>query len=76
MTHQPPSAVGRRHLLGVSISAAGAIALSACGNPNRKAGQPGEHEAILRSAGVGTFLYSGCDALAILMAALVLIGAA
>jgi hemerythrin-like domain-containing protein len=41
VTHQPPSAVGRRHLLGVSISAAGAIALSACGNPNRKAGQPG-----------------------------------
>jgi hemerythrin-like domain-containing protein len=41
VTDQPPSAVGRRHLLGVSISAAGAIALSACGEPRPKAGQPG-----------------------------------
>jgi hypothetical protein len=35
------SAVGRRQLLGASISAAGVIALSACGNPQPKAGQPG-----------------------------------
>jgi hemerythrin-like domain-containing protein len=33
--------VGRRQLLGASISAAGVIALSACGNPQPKAGQPG-----------------------------------
>ena len=38
---QPPRAVGRRQLLGTSISAAGAIALSACGSPQPKAGQPG-----------------------------------
>jgi len=38
---QPPQAVGRRQLLGTSISAAGVIALSACGNPQPKAGQPG-----------------------------------
>jgi hemerythrin-like domain-containing protein len=38
---QPRPAVGRRDLLGVSISAAGAIALSACGSPQPKAGQTG-----------------------------------
>lgn len=38
---QPPRAVGRRQLLGTSISAAGVIALSACGGPQPKAGQPG-----------------------------------
>jgi hemerythrin-like domain-containing protein len=39
---EPPNpAVGRRHLLGISISAAGAIALSACDKPRPKAGEPG-----------------------------------
>jgi hemerythrin-like domain-containing protein len=38
---QPRRAVGRRQLLGTSISAAGVIALSACGSPQPKAGQPG-----------------------------------
>jgi hemerythrin-like domain-containing protein len=38
---QPPRAVGRRQLLGTSISAAGVIALSACGSPQPKAGRPG-----------------------------------
>jgi hypothetical protein len=33
-----PPAVGRRHLLGTSISAAGVIALSACGSPPPKPG--------------------------------------
>ncbi|MGZ4510386.1 MAG: hemerythrin domain-containing protein [Mycobacterium sp.] len=37
---QPPRAVGRRLLLGTSISAAGAVVLSACGSPQPKAGQP------------------------------------
>ena len=42
MTQQrPPSAVRRRQLLGISISAAGAVAVSACGSPQPKAGQPG-----------------------------------
>ncbi len=41
MIEQPPPAVGRRHLLGISISAASVIALSACGSPQPKAGQPG-----------------------------------
>ena len=41
MTEQPNPAVGRRHLLGISISAAGAIALSACDKPQPKAGEPG-----------------------------------
>jgi hemerythrin-like domain-containing protein len=36
VTKQMPSAAGRRHLLGISISAAGVIALSACGSPQRK----------------------------------------
>jgi hemerythrin-like domain-containing protein len=33
--------VDRRHLLGISISTAGAIALSACGKPQPKTGEPG-----------------------------------
>jgi hemerythrin-like domain-containing protein len=36
-----PQAVGRRDLLGISISAAGGIALSACGSPRPKPG-PGQ----------------------------------
>jgi hemerythrin-like domain-containing protein len=42
VTEQLP-AVGRRHLLGISISAAGVIALSACGSPQPKpsSGGPG-----------------------------------
>jgi hemerythrin-like domain-containing protein len=38
---RPPTAVRRRQLLGISISAAGAVAVSACGSPQPKAGQPG-----------------------------------
>jgi hemerythrin-like domain-containing protein len=41
VTEQPRPAVDRRHLLGISISTAGAIALSACGNPPPKASGPG-----------------------------------
>jgi len=41
VTEQIPLAVGRRHLLGISISAAGVIALPACGSPQPKAGRPG-----------------------------------
>ena len=41
VVEQPPRAVGRRQLLGTSISAAGVIALSACGGPQPKPGQPG-----------------------------------
>jgi hemerythrin-like domain-containing protein len=47
VTSQPHPAVDRRHLLGLSISAAGAIALSGCGNPQPKdarAGAPAEEE--------------------------------
>ena len=47
MTEQPRPAVDRRHLLGVSISTVGAIALSACGNPQpkaREAGAPAEDD--------------------------------
>jgi methylmalonyl-CoA mutase len=33
------------------------------------AGRPGELEAALRAAGVGTFIYAGCDAVAVLTAA-------
>jgi hemerythrin-like domain-containing protein len=36
-----PPAMGRRHLFGISISAVGGIALSACGSPQPTAGQPG-----------------------------------
>jgi len=38
VTDWMPLAVGRRHLLGTSISAAGVIALSACGSPPPKPG--------------------------------------
>jgi hemerythrin-like domain-containing protein len=41
VTEQPRAAVDRRHLLGISISTAGVIALSACGKPRRPAEQPG-----------------------------------
>ena len=43
VTEQMPLAVGRRHLLGISISAAGVIALSACGSsqPKPSPAQPG-----------------------------------
>ncbi len=47
MTHPPRPAVGRRQLLGISISAAGAIALAACDKPQPKAaerGAPAEDE--------------------------------
>ena len=40
VTEQLPL-MGRGQLLGTSVSAAGLIALSACGNPQPKAGQPG-----------------------------------
>lgn len=40
MTEQRGRAVGRRQLLGVSISTAGVIALAACDNPQRKQDQP------------------------------------
>ena len=42
MTDPPNPAVGRRQLLGISISAAGAIALSACDKPQPKAAEHGE----------------------------------
>ena len=41
MTDQPLTAVGRRQVLGISISAAGVIAIQACANPQPKAGQSG-----------------------------------
>jgi hemerythrin-like domain-containing protein len=43
VTEQLPPAVGRRHLLGTSMSAAGVIALAACGSapPKPSAAQPG-----------------------------------
>ncbi|HME15089.1 MAG TPA: hemerythrin domain-containing protein [Mycobacterium sp.] len=47
VTEQLRPAVDRRHLLGVSISTVGAIALSACGNPQpkaREAGAPAEDD--------------------------------
>jgi hemerythrin-like domain-containing protein len=47
VTERPRPAVDRRHLLGVSISTVGAIALSACGNPQpkaREAGAPAEDD--------------------------------
>ena len=44
MTEQPLRAVGRRHLLGISLSTAGVLALSACDNPQRKGDQPAEDE--------------------------------
>ena len=41
MTNPPNPALGRRWLLGISVSAAGAIALSACDKPQPKAAEPG-----------------------------------
>jgi hemerythrin-like domain-containing protein len=41
VTEQPRPSVDRRHLLGVSISTVGAIALSACDNPQPKARETG-----------------------------------
>jgi hemerythrin-like domain-containing protein len=41
VTNPPNPAVGRRRLLGISISAAGAFALAACDKPQPKAGEPG-----------------------------------
>ena len=41
MTNPPTPALGRRWLLGISVSAAGAIALSACDKPPPKAREPG-----------------------------------
>jgi hemerythrin-like domain-containing protein len=41
VTNPPNPAVGRRWLLGTSVSAAGAIALSACDKPRPKAAEPG-----------------------------------
>ncbi|KZS58776.1 hypothetical protein A4G26_13040 [Mycobacterium kansasii] len=40
MIEQPPPALGRRHLLGISLSAAGVLAGSACGNSQPKTRQP------------------------------------
>jgi hemerythrin-like domain-containing protein len=40
VTNPPNPAVGRRRLLGISVSAAGAIALAACDKPQTKAAQP------------------------------------
>jgi hemerythrin-like domain-containing protein len=40
VTNPPNPAVGRRRLLGISVSAAGAIALAACDKPQIKAAQP------------------------------------
>jgi hemerythrin-like domain-containing protein len=44
VTEQPRRVVGRRQLLGVSVSAAGVIALAACDRPQRKADQPAVDE--------------------------------
>jgi hemerythrin-like domain-containing protein len=41
VTNPPNPGVGRRRILGISISAAGAIALAACDKPQPKAGEPG-----------------------------------
>ena len=38
------------------------------------AGRPGEREAALRAAGVQSFIYDGCDALATLNAAYDIVG--
>jgi hemerythrin-like domain-containing protein len=40
VTNPPNPAVGRRRLLGISVSAAGAIALAACDKPQTKAARP------------------------------------
>jgi hemerythrin-like domain-containing protein len=41
VTNSPNPGVGRRRILGISISAAGAIALAACDKPQPKAGEAG-----------------------------------
>jgi hemerythrin-like domain-containing protein len=41
VTNLPNPGVGRRRILGISISAAGAIALAACDKPQPKAAEPG-----------------------------------
>jgi hemerythrin-like domain-containing protein len=41
VTNPPGVGVGRRRILGISVSAAGAIALAACDKPQPKAGEPG-----------------------------------
>jgi methylmalonyl-CoA mutase len=46
-----------------------AKALKAAGAVVHLAGRPGDHEAVWRQAGVETFIYMGCDALATLRAA-------
>jgi methylmalonyl-CoA mutase len=51
-------------------AAAAAKALKAAGARHvYLAGRPGEHEAIYRSVGVQTFIYAGCDVIAVLDAA-------
>jgi methylmalonyl-CoA mutase len=45
-----------------------ARALTSAGASLFLAGRPGEHEQALRSAGIGTFLFVGCDVLATLQA--------
>lgn len=42
MTGPMPPALGRRQLLGISLSTAGVLAVSACGRPQPKAGEPDE----------------------------------
>jgi methylmalonyl-CoA mutase len=48
---------------------AAAQALKAAGAVVHLAGRPGAHEAEWREAGIGTFIFAGCDALATLRAA-------
>lgn len=49
---------------------AAAAALTAAGATVWLAGRPGEQEAALRGAGVTTFIFAGCDAIAVLQDAL------
>jgi hemerythrin-like domain-containing protein len=46
VTDPSTPAVGRRHLLGISMSAAGAIALSACDKPPAKPGEQGAEDEV------------------------------
>jgi methylmalonyl-CoA mutase len=56
-------------------AAAAARALKAAGAKHvYLAGRPGEREAVLRAAGVQSFVYEGCDALATLQAAYDILG--
>lgn len=52
-----------------SEAPAAAHALTAAGAIVHLAGRPGEKEAVLRQAGVKTFIYAGCDVLSTLQAA-------